>query len=135
MLLFSTLVTANMIVPNIIPYVMPLTIKNVVIILKEADVQHIDIVLRQIKLETEYLTSSLATERNNLFGFRTRQYMTFNTWQESIYYYKRWQDKKYKGENYYTFLTKVGYAEDSAYINKLKNITHKTHIKELIGSN
>lgn len=89
MLLFSTLVTANMIVPNIIPYVMPLTIKNVVIILKEADVQHIDIVLRQIKLETEYLTSSLATERNNLFGFRTRQYMTFNTWQESIYYYKR----------------------------------------------
>lgn len=136
-LLFSSLllgIQASTPVPTITPEIQLLTIENVVIVLKEAEVQHIDIVLRQVKLETGNLQSSLAIDKNNLFGFRTKSYMKFSSWQESIYYYKKWQDRKYKGGDYYTFLKKIGYAEDMAYIDKLKQIKHKQYITELIKS-
>ncbi|MGV8961886.1 MAG: glucosaminidase domain-containing protein [Candidatus Saccharimonadaceae bacterium] len=129
-LLLSFLYTSEVMVYKAIP----LTIENVVIVLKQAEIQHVDIVLKQIKLETNYLQSKLALEKNNLFGFRANHYLAFDTWQESIYYYKQWQDKRYKGGDYYTFLRKVGYASDVSYISKLKKIQHKEHIKNLINN-
>jgi len=95
-----------------------LTIENIKKELKKLQIKHSDIVLKQIKLETGNLKY---VENNNLFGFRGNNgYLEFNTWQESIEYKKRWQDKKYHGGNYYDFLIKVGYASDSTYIKKLK---------------
>jgi flagellum-specific peptidoglycan hydrolase FlgJ len=50
------------------------------------------------------------------------KYHKYNHWTESVEAYKRFQDKKYKGGDYYTFLKKVGYAEDPHYVWKLKHI-------------
>lgn len=112
---------------------LPLTLENVIIMLKRYDIKHPEVVVRQIQLETGHLKSKGATIDNNLFGFRKQNYMTFDNWVESVEYYKRWQDKKYKGGNYYTFLQNVGYAKDSLYIQKLKSIKHNKNIKSLIN--
>ncbi len=52
-------------------------------------------------------------------------YLIFDSWQDSIAYYQRWQKRHYKGGDYYQFLTDRGYATDKNYINKLKQITVK----------
>lgn len=97
----------------------------------ECKIKHPDIVYKQALLETGYLTSYNYRKRNNLFGFRHPKYVTntnkygyfiFSDPYESVRYYKLWQDKKYKGGNYYLFLKTVGYAEDSLYIYKLKKL-------------
>lgn len=87
-------------------------------------VKHSDIVTAQSLLETGEYRSQLVRTHNNLFGFRTKKgYLKFDSWQESCAYYKRWQTKRYKGEqDYYAFLTKIGYAEDPEYTSKLKII-------------
>ena len=43
--------------------------------------------------------------------------MKFNTWQESIDYYYRWQNKLYKNnkEDYFKFLKRIGYASFKQY--------------------
>ena len=95
-----------------------------------------EIVIAQIKLETGYLTSDLLVSNNNLFGMRyPRQrettakrdlggYSYYDTWIHSILDYKIWQDKYYKDGDYYQFLNRI-YAEDTIYINKLKQIVKK----------
>ncbi len=86
-------------------------------------IHHADIVLKQSILETGWYKSYSCKTRNNLFGFRYRgRYLEFATWQDSVAYYCRWQSRKFKGGDYYTFLKSVGYAEDTEYINKLKSI-------------
>lgn len=112
---------------------LPLTIENVIHAIKQYDIKHPEIVIRQIQWETGHLKSKRATIDNNLFGFRTNKYLVFDHWIESVEYYKNWQDKKYKGGNYYTFLQNVGYAEDSLYVQKLKSIKHNKNIKSLIN--
>lgn len=99
-----------------------LTMKNIEIHLKGAEIQHIDIVLNQIRLETGNLKF---IKNNNLFGFRTNEYLKFDHWTEAIKYKKIWQDKYYKKGSYYTFLKKLPYAEDSNYIIKLKQFKNK----------
>ena len=37
-------------------------------------------------------------------------------------YYKTWQNKYYKGGNYYTFLKNIGYATSQEYISKVKSV-------------
>lgn len=110
----------------------PLTIENVIKELRDQDVRHPEIVFRQIEAETGYLTSKRAIKDNNLFGLRTSRYLKFNSWQESISYYKHFQDKKYKGGDYYQFLIKVKYAEDSNYVTTLKSIQHSRKVKQLL---
>lgn len=104
--------------------ILPLTIENVISELIINEIKHIDIVLRQIIWETGHLKSYKARVDNNLFGFRRTDstYMKFDSWSESVEYYKNWQDKRYKGGDYYMFLENVGYAEDSTYIQKLKSL-------------
>lgn len=94
-----------------------LTIYNVRKELIIQGLQHVDILIAQVRLETGNLKY---IKGNNLFGFRTNKYMTFNTWKECIIYMKNWQLRKYKGGNYYTFLDSIGYAEDNMYTKKLK---------------
>lgn len=95
-----------------------LTLKNVKRELQRIGVKHTDIVMKQVRLETGNLKH---VKDNNLFGFRGNNgYLKFETWQDAVQYKKEWQDKRYKGGNYYEFLLRVGYATDTSYINKLK---------------
>lgn len=91
--------------------------------LASLDIEHSDIVYNQAVLETGHFKSSMFIKKNNLFGFRNLLgYMSFDTWQDCCKYYAKWQKKHYKGGDYYVFLKKIGYAEDSTYIKKLKTM-------------
>ena len=102
------------------------TICEVDSVLKEYGVKHSNIVLKQSILETGWYKSNLCKENNNLFGFwYKKEFLKFDTWQDSIAYYKRWQDRHFDNEccdDYYDFLVRRGYATDKEYINKLKSI-------------
>jgi len=99
------------------------TIESLRTQLNASEIQHKDIVLKQAILETGWLSSYSCKNRHNLFGFRYRgKYLEFDTWQESIEYYSRWQKRHYKGGDYYKFLKDRGYATDPEYITKLKSI-------------
>lgn len=100
-----------------------LTIETLYNELKINKVQHPEIVLKQAILETGHFTSKVFRLNNNLFGFYNgKRYLSFNSWQQSVKYYKTWQDKRYKSGDYYQFLSGLPYAEDCDYIDKLKQI-------------
>jgi len=95
------------------------------------------IVVSQAILETNTFSSSIFSENNNLFGMKepsVRQTTAIGTnrghaeyvhWTYSIKDYKLWYDYMTRNGvyyNYYTFLTRIGYAEDEKYISKLRNI-------------
>lgn len=84
------------------------------------------IVLAQAKLETGDYRSYQCLVNNNLFGLfnnKTGNYFKFNHWTESIEAYKKYIEyKRCPNENYYDFLNRIGYAEDTAYVDKLKFI-------------
>ena len=105
--------------------------------LKEAlryyGVKHPDIVYAQAVLETGYFKSGLCNNSNNLFGLynsKKKKYYTFNHWKDCIVAYKEMIQYKYKGDNnkppndYYKFLSDIGYAKDPHYIKKLKRIVN-----------
>lgn len=73
---------------------------------------HPEIAMSQIQLETGKLKNKMLLSRNNLFGFRLKEYLSFPSWQESILYYKNWQEKKYtdKEEDYFIFLDRIRFA-------------------------
>lgn len=77
-----------------------------------AGIQHPEIVMKQAMLETGNFRAPMLMSRNNLFGFRTQAYLRFENWQESVAYYKRWQDRRYtnRSENYFRFLDRIRYA-------------------------
>jgi len=86
----------------------------------ESNIKYPEIVWRQAWLE-----SNCGKHSNNLFGFRTKSgYIKYEKWEESVTYYKEWQDKKlkqYKKErgfiSYYDFLWWVGYKDGKKYSN------------------
>ena len=83
------------------------------------------IVYNQCRLETGNFGSYYFDKHNNLWGFRNKNgYMKFNSWRHCCKFMKNWQDKYYKGGDYYDFLVKIGYAEDPAYIRKLKKMAN-----------
>ena len=92
-------------------------------------VKHPDIVYAQAILETGHFKSTGCLEHNNLFGLynsKAKRYCRFNHWSESVVAYKEWIQNKYKPpEDYYKFLSRIHYAEDPAYISKLKQIVKK----------
>ena len=101
-----------------------LSVENLRISLKNAGVQHSEIVLRQAILETGWFKcTSCSLSKNNIFGFwYKKKYIQFDNWKDCVAYYKRWQDKHYKGGDYYAFLKRVGFATDPSYIKRLKSI-------------
>jgi hypothetical protein len=78
----------------------------------EKGISHPEIVIKQVINETGWLKNPFLMKRNNLFGFKSKKYLSFKSWQESVEYYKRWQDKYYtnKEEDYYKFLVRIKYA-------------------------
>lgn len=84
-------------------------------------IPHADIVLAQAKLETGNFKSNLVDTHQNIFGLRKgKNYRKFSHWTECVYAYSNLISSRYKGGDYYSFLEKIGYAEDPNYIKKLK---------------
>jgi hypothetical protein len=94
----------------------------------EKNILHPEIVIRQVINETGWLTSPFLMSKNNLFGFKNRKYLSFKSWQESVDYYKKWQDKYYKNtdEDYYKFLVRIKYATKNYPIHLKKIKFNKT---------
>ncbi|MCX6198169.1 MAG: hypothetical protein NTY88_02955 [Bacteroidetes bacterium] len=91
-------------------------------------IQHPAIVMQQVMLETGRLATPYLMKRNNLFAFRiTEEYMHFETWKQSVEYYKRWQDRHYKNptEDYYSFLQRIKYSGSADYVSVLKRVSIK----------
>lgn len=97
-------------------------------------IHNIDIVIAQSILETGHYKSENCISNNNLFGLynsRHHKYFKFKHWSECVKAYKDLIQYKCKdGENYYSFLKRIGYAEDPEYINKLKNIINRYNIRK-----
>lgn len=97
--------------------------------LKYYEVKHPQIVYAQAVLETGHFKSELCLNGNNLFGLynsRKHEYYTFDHWTESVVAYLNYVQYRYKPPNdYYRFLSDIGYAEDPDYINKLKVIVSR----------
>ena len=89
-------------------------------------VKHPQIVYAQAVLETGHFKSDLCLNGNNLFGLynsKKHKYYTFDHWKDCIIAYKEMIQYKYKdGDDYLNFLEEIGYAEDSEYICKLKEL-------------
>ena len=98
------------------------------------EVKHPQIVYAQAILETGHFKSDLCLNSNNLFGLynsKKHRYYTFDHWKDCVIAYKEMVQYKYKGDNdkppndYYKFLSDIGYAEDVQYIQKLKDIVNR----------
>lgn len=114
----SVKIKKKVIVNNTLP---PLTKENLKKELIKQGIKHHKIVLAQAKLESNYGKSKVAKDTNNLFGLRKgKRYRRFSHWTESVTAYKNLIQSRYSGGNYYKFLDRIGYAEDDAYIIKLK---------------
>ena len=90
-----------------------------------SDIKHPEVVLKQAILETGLFQSKFLMKKNNLFGFRaTKKYMHFETWQDCIQYYKKWQDANYTNpkEDYYVFLKRIRYSRTETYVPTLMRI-------------
>jgi LysM repeat protein len=89
----------------------------------EKEVRYPHIVMQQAIIETGGFYPNNTMKKNNLFGFKKGgRVIRFNSWKESVDYYKDWQDRKYtdNNEDYYKFLTRIRYATNRKYIRHLK---------------
>ena len=101
----------------------PLNETNVLKELKKQNIPHAKIVLAQSKLETGGYKSKLCKTHNNIFGLKKgNSYSRYNNYVACIADYKKRISSKYKGGDYYKFLTELGYAEDPEYTQKLKDM-------------
>lgn len=100
---------------------------NIESLLTKHDVQYPKIVLAQAILESGWFKcTDCSWKYNNPFGFFWKgEYKKFKDLNHAVVYYKTWQDKWYKKGDYYSFLVKIGYAEDPQYIHKLKQIVKR----------
>ena len=93
------------------------------------EVEYPDIIVAQSILETGNYHSDNCIKHNNLFGLynsKRGQYYKFDTWWKSVVAYRDMiQYKLRENEDYYKFLTRIGYAEDPEYINKVKSIVNR----------
>ena len=102
---------------------------------KYYEIQYPEIVTAQSILETGHYKSKVCLQYNNLFGLYNsykKEYFKFDHWTESVKAYKNMIQYRYKdGEDYHMFLDRIGYAEDSLYNNKLKNIIKRYDLSEI----
>lgn len=116
-------------------YVQGFSEENLIKYLKELNVKYPHIVLAQAQLESGYYKSKIFKESRNLFGMKraygrattaqgtSRGHAYYDHWTQSVIDYALWSNK-YLGrvrseEQYFAFLGEH-YAEDPAYIAKLK---------------
>jgi len=83
------------------------------------------IVTAQAILESNNFNSELFRKYNNPFGLynsKKKDYFKFKHWTDAVVAYISMVEYKYKGGDYYRFLKRLPYAEDSRYIDKVKAI-------------
>jgi len=94
--------------------------------LKHYDFPNPAIITAQAVLESGNFKSKLCKDNNNLFGLynsRTMSYFKFDSWISCVFAYKQFILSKYNTEeDYYKFLDRIGYAEDSLYESKVKEL-------------
>lgn len=97
-----------------------------------SEIVHKDIVMKQVIWETGWLKGEFLMSRNNLFGFRHKEYLKFSNWKESVDYYEKWQAKYYTNpqENYFDFLLRIRYS-NSRYPGHLKSIKYSKTCADL----
>lgn len=111
--------------------------ENLMFLFDSLQINHPEIALAQIKLETANYSSNIYKENNNLFGMKlpkirnttaigeNRGHAKFENWKQSVIDYKLWQENmisnKSSEKEYLTFLSN-NYAEDENYAKKLKKI-------------
>lgn len=103
-----------------------LTIRNLLLVMDEADISNKLFVLAQSLLETGYFKSNASRNLHNLFGLtnpHTGKLYAFDRWESSVVAYKKFVQYKYKGGSYLSFLKRIGYAEDPRYISKVIRIS------------
>lgn len=113
----------------------PLTIMNLLAVMKEVGISNRIFVLAQALLETGYFKSNVCKTCNNLFGLydsRHKRYYSFERWEDSVVGYYKFIQYRYKGGNYLSFLQRIGYAEDPKYISKVCDISKKLNKMEFI---
>lgn len=89
------------------------------------EIDYPEIVLAQAILETGHFKSYSCKVRNNLFGLKRKDgtYMEFDHWTNSVHAYKKYIQKYTEIPNdYYKYLNDLGYAEDSIYVIRVKEI-------------
>ena len=131
LLIFIAIITVN--TSN---YSKDLTVESLHEYILEKGIMEPNYVLAQACEETGWLKSYNCRHRNNLFGFRSRKWVTpdnkqgykvFDNWESSVEYYRRWQiRKKYKpGSDYLEFLKTVGYAENPLYESNVASVLRR----------
>lgn len=104
---------------------MQLNIANLARVMERYGIKFPKVVMAQALLETGYFTSRVCLEENNLFGLRRPSdgsYYHFGKWEESVKAYRDYVQYKYKGGDYYSFLARIGYAEDPYYTARVRRI-------------
>lgn len=105
-------------------------------LLLKLKVKHIDIVLKQSKIETGHYKSQVFLENNNLFGMRqpgnrittaigsNLNHAVYNTWQESVIDYAIYQSTYLKNMDRKQYLLYLhnNYAENKNYINLINQL-------------
>jgi|31_taG_2_1085359.scaffolds.fasta_scaffold33912_2 hypothetical protein len=99
-------------------------------LIRKHNILHPDKVLRQAMYESGWLQCRYCSMKyNNPFGFRHKDWITeenskgyiiFQSLEEAVKYYARWQKKYYHGGDYYAFIDNIGYAEKKGYTDYLK---------------
>lgn len=94
--------------------------------LKHYDFPSPAVITAQAVLESGNFKSRLCKNNNNLFGLynsRTMSYYKFDSWISCVFAYKQFILNKYNSEeDYYEFLNRIEYAEDSLYENKVRKL-------------
>lgn len=83
-----------------------------------------ELVYAQSCLESGHFTSRKFKTKNNHLGIKKgKGYASYDNWAMCLKDYSdRVAYKKHKNENHYTFLIRIGYAEDEEYVNKVKSV-------------
>lgn len=114
--------------------------------LKRLNIRQPHIVMAQSIIETGHWKSNIFRENHNLFGMREARvrintaigtqnnHAYYETWMESIYDYAFYQCR-YLGtikteKEYYSYLN-ANYAEDPDYVNVVKGVVEREHLKDL----
>jgi uncharacterized FlgJ-related protein len=113
-------------------------------LMKELKIQFPHIVFAQSMLETSQWKSNIFHQNHNLFGMKAshRRVTTskgsnlghayYDNWRESVYDYAFYQCRylnNIKDENHYFSYLKANYAEDSLYIQKVKELIQRYNLK------
>lgn len=117
--------------------------ERVLALLDTLNVEHPHIVFAQMRLESGNFKSALAKNNNNFFGMKyprqratiaqgnDRGYAYYRSWSYSVLDYAIWQRRYASGltEEEYLEMLSEKYAEDKAYVRKVKSIADSIKVE------